>query len=303
MTTPFSDLDAFQAIPRTGGLALSPDGTRLVTSVATLNSEATKWVNALWEIDPTGEQPATRLTRSRKGEASPAFLPNGDLLFTSARPDPDAKDDKPTTRQRRSGCCRPAAARPAWWAPGPGGVGGVVVAKDAGTVLVSSATLPGAVTGEDDEKRRKERKDKKVKAILHTGYPVRYWDHDLGPDAPRLLTGIVDEHERITWDDRTPTPGRALDEASYDISADGATIVTSWSVAESAATRRSTLAVIDGAGQRVLLDDQATSTAARRSRRTARSSRAPARLTVTPTSPATTGSSSCRSTAPPTPVS
>lgn len=256
MTTPFSDLDAFQAIPRTGGLALSPDGTRLVTSVATLDSDATKWVTALWEVDPTGERPATRLTRSRKGEAFPTFLPDGDLLFTSARPDPDAKepaDDAPAALwllPARGGEARVVGTR-------PGGIGGVVVAKQSGTVLVSSATMPGAVSAEDDEKRRKERKDRKVKAILHTGYPVRYWDHDLGPDAPRLLTGTVTQHERVDWNDQTPAPERALDEASYDISADGSVIVTTWSLEEPAASRRSTLVVLENGKRRVLLDDSA----------------------------------------------
>lgn len=255
MTTPFSDLDAFQAIPRVSGLALSHDGTRLVTSVATLDTDATRWVTALWEVDPAGERPASRLTRSRKGEAAPAFLPGGDLLFTSARPDPDAtepKDDAPAALwllPARGGEARVVGTR-------PGGVAGVRVARGSGTVLVSSATMPGAVTAEDDEQRRTARKDKKVTAILHTGYPVRHWDHDLGPDAPRLLSGEVVAHERVDWRDLTPSPGRSLDEADYDISADGGTVVTSWSVADPGGARRSTLVVLTGAGQRVLLDDR-----------------------------------------------
>ena len=50
--------------------------------------DRTRFRTALWEIDPTGERPARRLTRG-SGETAPAFLPDGDLLFTSARPDPD----------------------------------------------------------------------------------------------------------------------------------------------------------------------------------------------------------------------
>jgi dipeptidyl aminopeptidase/acylaminoacyl peptidase len=91
--TPFNDLDDFAALPRVEGLRLSPDGSRLVTSVATLNRDQTKWVSALWEVDPSGERPARRLTRSAKGERDAAFLPDGSLLFCSARPDPDAKDE------------------------------------------------------------------------------------------------------------------------------------------------------------------------------------------------------------------
>ena len=37
--TPFHDLDQYVAIPRTGGLVMSPDGRRLVTSVSTLDAQ------------------------------------------------------------------------------------------------------------------------------------------------------------------------------------------------------------------------------------------------------------------------
>src|SRR6185312_7618293 len=79
---------------QTCALPISPDGTRLVTAVQTLNPKRTKWVTALWEVDPDGERPARRLTRSAKGEGGAAFLPDGSLLFTSARPDPAVEDDE-----------------------------------------------------------------------------------------------------------------------------------------------------------------------------------------------------------------
>ncbi|MEO5651871.1 MAG: S9 family peptidase, partial [Marmoricola sp.] len=90
---PFHDLDVFLDLPRGSGLALSPDGNRLVTSQQTLNPERTKWVTALWEVDPAGEAPARRLTRSAKGEGGARFLPDGSVLFTSSRPDPEAKKE------------------------------------------------------------------------------------------------------------------------------------------------------------------------------------------------------------------
>src|SRR5688572_2006855 len=147
----YDDLDAFQALPRTSGLALSPDGARLVTAVATLDPDATKWVTALWEVDPAGARPARRLTRSRKGEAGPVFTPDGDVLFTSARPDPDADsaDDAPAALW-----LLPAAGEARVLATRPGGIGGVAVARDAGTVAVLSDTLPGSTDGASDEQRR-----------------------------------------------------------------------------------------------------------------------------------------------------
>ena len=109
--TPFHDLDAYVALGRAAGLALSPDGSRLVTSVSSLDSEKTAYVTAVWEIDPAGERPARRLTRSAKGEASAAFLPDGSLLFASARPDPLSPGTMSTTPFLTCGCCRPDPAR------------------------------------------------------------------------------------------------------------------------------------------------------------------------------------------------
>src|SRR4051795_10489434 len=151
------------ALPRVGELALSPDGTRLVTTVATLNPKRTKSMTALWEVDPAGERPARRLTRSAKGEGGPVFTAAGDVLFVSARPDPDEaepKDDAPAALwllPAGGGEARVVGSR-------PGGIDGVATAARAGTVAVLSPTLPGAVSGEDDEKRRKARKDRKVEA-------------------------------------------------------------------------------------------------------------------------------------------
>jgi dipeptidyl aminopeptidase/acylaminoacyl peptidase len=244
--TELTDLDAFQAVPRLSGLALSPDGTRLVTTVATLDPKQQKWVKALWELDPTGVQPARRLTRSAEGEAAPVFTATGDLLFTSTRPNPEgsAEDEKPAL----------------WRLPAEGGeahqiacrAGGVAGPRSAaGVVVVSSDTHPGST--DDDAARRQARTDRKVSAILHSGYPIRYWDHDLGPGEPRLLA-LRDDG----WRDLTPVPGRALDEAGYDLTPDGRRVVSTWSVAEPHGSRRATLVVIDTAtGERRVLADSA----------------------------------------------
>src|SRR3954468_7331756 len=161
--TPFADLDAFVALPRVSGLLLSPAGDRLVTAVSTLATDRTSYVSALWEVDPTGRRPARRLTRSAKGESPAAFLPDGSLLFTSSRPDPQAKadDDPPAALwllPAGGGGARAVAVR-------PGGVQGAVGARDDGRVMLTSATLPGATGTDDDERRRKARTEAKVTAI------------------------------------------------------------------------------------------------------------------------------------------
>lgn len=280
--TPFHDLDHYVAIPRVGGLALSRDGSRLVTTVQTLDPERTAYTTALWEVDPTGRRPARRLTRSTKGEASAVFTAGGDLLFTSARPDPDAgkNGDDPKSAL----WLLPAAGGEARVvATAPGGLGGPVAARDADVVSVRSSVLPGADDLEADGELRTARKDLKVSAILHTGYPVRHWDHDLGPGQDRRyvasVSDLADEPARplpaaaepgaTTTDSEASTDtttaqlrqltgaGPQLFEHDAALSPDGATLVTTWNVADPGAAIRTTLVAVDTATgeRRTLVDD------------------------------------------------
>ena len=256
--TPFHDLDAYIELPRGSGLALSPDGNRLVTAVATLNPKRTKYVTALWDVDPTGGRPARRLTRSAKGEAGAAFLPDGSLLFTSSRPDPEAEEDDKEVPllwllPAGGGEARVVAAR-------PGGVGDVHVASEAGTVAVSSATFPSSEDHEAEEAKRKDRKEKKVSAILHESVPVRFWDSDLGPDAPRIFAGELaadGADPRVELTDLTPDAGRALEGLELDISPDGSTVATTWNITERGGVRAGVALVEVGTGdRRLLLSDE-----------------------------------------------
>jgi hypothetical protein len=91
--------------------------------VKALSPGGKKYATALWEIDPGGVAGPRRLTRSVPGEANPAFLPDGTLLFVSQRPDPQAAQDDQEdpalwahARTRRTSPPRPA--RP-WWSSRP----------------------------------------------------------------------------------------------------------------------------------------------------------------------------------------
>jgi dipeptidyl aminopeptidase/acylaminoacyl peptidase len=262
--TPFHDLEAYAALPRLGGFALSPDGSRLVATLATPDPDGTKYVSALWEVDPAGGRPARRLTRSAKGEGAPEFLPDGSVLFVSARPDPEAtgKDDPVAALWQLpagGGEARVVATR-------PGGVSGVAVAREAGTVVLGSATLPSSVTAADDAERRKARKDRKVTAILHDSYPVRYWDSDLGPERRRLLVAAPGEVEpaegvaepRLALRDLTGHVRGVHPESTWDVTPDGATVVASLTRPEAGGSERFVLVAVDttGGAPRDLLADE-----------------------------------------------
>ncbi len=253
---PFRDLKDFVAIPRAVALRLSPDGSWLAAAVQTLSADGKKYLTSIWRIDPQGG-PARRLTRSAEGEASPRFLPDGSLIFTSTRPDPDADKTRPDAA--------PGEVAALWLLPPgggearivtalPGGVAAAEAARNAGTIVVSSPALPAAGqdgragedqvaadgnTGTEDARLRKERSEAGVTAILHESAPIRFWDHDLGPDQLRLFAvdpERIREAEQADGKrqefsglrDLTPEPGRALDEQAFELSPDGASVVTGW---------------------------------------------------------------------------
>jgi len=265
--TSFHNLADYVAIPRVAALRLAPDGSWLAAAVQTVGQEPRKYVTSIWRIPvPADGGPApdpaprpARLTRSAEGEGGPAFLPDGSLLFGSKRPGPpgpagdgDVGQDRPALwlLPAGGGEARRIAAP-------PGGVAAIATARASQAVVFATPELTGADGADDDLKRRKARKEAGVSAILHESGPVRYWDHDLGPDTLRLQVGHVPGGDEDPLEPRgiTPDPGRALDENSFDISPDGTRVVAAWSVRDESGDQADEIHVIDVATgeHRVLL--------------------------------------------------
>ena len=180
----FESMDNVIRLPRVDAVALSPDGSTATLGVSTLSADSTSYERAWWAVPTAGEGAPRRLTRSAKGEGPGAYLPSGDFLFVSRRAGADALDDAPAQLW-----LLPAAGGEARQVTAlAGGVSGIVaVASDAPVAVFSAPVLPRSASLEDDAARRAKRKDKKVSAILHSSYPVRYWDSDLGPDQEHLF--------------------------------------------------------------------------------------------------------------------
>jgi dipeptidyl aminopeptidase/acylaminoacyl peptidase len=233
--------------------ALAPDGRTFKSSI--------------WRVAAGPAGAAVRLTWSAEGEDSPAFLPDGGMLFLSARPAPPGPDPKPAETADD-----PGGKRALWLLPAtggearrvaapPGGLSRLATAASSGWAAFTAPVLPGAGGAAADGQQRQARADAGVTAILHESPLVRHWDHDLGPDEQRLLatdllaaqaawSGPGGSSKRVAEAaaaprDLTPQAGRALDEHAFELSPDGRLAVTGWSVDDGAGGLRKDLVVID----------------------------------------------------------
>ncbi len=260
------DLQEYVAIPRVTALRLAPDGSWLAAVVQNVGGEPPQYLSSIWRIDTAEDREPVRLTRSAAGEASPLFRSDGSLLFVSKRPDPEAgSKDAQASSDKPAVWLLPAAGGEAMRIAAPGGgVTGLAVAKREQAFVYAAAVFPGATDTEQDAARRKARADAGVSAILHEpGGRLRFWDHDLGPEAIRLLTPagseLIDQQSGDDDDaraareprDLTPDPGQALDEQEFELAPDGSAVVTGWRVTEEGGWLRNEVVVIDAVtGQR-----------------------------------------------------
>ncbi|WP_022903597.1 alpha/beta fold hydrolase [Curtobacterium sp. B8] len=275
MTTPFSDLDQFTALPRVDGIAVAPDGSRVFLTVSALDDERTGYRRSVWCVPADGSGTPVRLTRSAKGEGGIAVTRGGDVLFVSGRPDESGAEDAAQlwVLPAAGGEARPVTAL-------SGGAGGVLATAPGSDVVAFMAPLlPGADADDEtsflaaDAALRKRRKERKVAAILHETYPVRYWDHDLGPDETHVLTlDLAELRERDAAvrpadapdypthlprpADLTPAPARTLDHVDGALTPDGSVLLASVAVQEPRGFR-STLVTVDvRTGTRTVVFDE-----------------------------------------------
>ena len=75
------------------------------------------------------------------------------------------------------------------------GVGSFVTARGADVVVVRVPVHPGTTTLAEDAEREKVRTKAGVSAQLYEGYPIRFWDHYLGPREDHLFLLDSDEVE------------------------------------------------------------------------------------------------------------
>lgn len=269
--SPWEDLRAYAATPRLQSVLLSPDGNTLLVSMAELNHDRTGFVTAWWSVDPRGERPARRYTRSTEGESGAAFRTDGSLIFGSGRAVPPPAQHygpKPATEPSDDDgvlWCLPAAGGEAYpIARRYGGWNAVTAARARNQLILTASAYPGTESEPADQELRKLRKDKKVSAILHETYPVRFWDHDLGTAETRHYAVDLDDHSvrdgtrldpELDVTDLTrlaPGAGRKLDDVQA-IADDGSFAIAGWEIPRGRGVSTAGLAELDLTGGGVVL--------------------------------------------------
>jgi dipeptidyl aminopeptidase/acylaminoacyl peptidase len=234
----FADPSTFVTLGRLTALALSPDGTRLVAVRQEPDAKGRRYAGALWSIDPAGTAGAARLTRSEQGENSPAFRPDNGLLFCSSRPDPDGGEGEAAIWEL------PTWGEPRVVARASGGLSAPLVAAGTGSLFALGSRLAGG--HDDDRAARTDRDERGLNHVLHTGFPIRYWDSELNTDAPRLFALDGAEARDLLGD-----TGAALTNAGLSVDAAGTTLATTWQVPLRGGRTGYRLALVDAASGKV----------------------------------------------------
>lgn len=209
MDTPFDTLTEFVGLSRVTGLS-AEHGTAIAT-VATISEKKDSYLSHLVRLD-ADKRTATRLTRSAKGESLAAIGPRGEIYFTSEREDP-GKDGEVTSALWMlppTGEARVVGRR-------PGGFGSVVATESA--LWVTAPVLPTVETEEGYTEVSKERAEAGVTGMLHTSFPTRFWDHDLGVTEKAVFVAdlpSLDGDDLLTLT-RVPTPAGRI----HNLSASG----------------------------------------------------------------------------------
>ncbi|MGO2634482.1 MAG: S9 family peptidase, partial [Galactobacter sp.] len=192
--------------PRLAGITTTPEG-RIVTHVSRLDAKATAYRTELLELIDGELLP---LTRGNASVGSVALAEDGTTYFTAKRvgEDGESSDDAQLWALPPRGEARELASR-------PGGFGTLelVTAKDGTQRLIAELEVHSqAATEAEHQELSKQRKDAKVTAALHSQFPTRYWNTDLGPSSTVLaVAGLSADGSLGEFSYQQMPPGRMID--------------------------------------------------------------------------------------------
>lgn len=200
---------------RINGFIATPGG-RLVAQVSGLNAKGDGYRTRLAEyLDGArtdGDAAVLELTRGSASVGSVALAEDGTTFFTAKRESEngESSDDAQLWALPPRGEARQIATR-------PGGFGTLRLGDG---VLVADLAVHSQATNETEHVELSScRKKAKVTGALHSAFPTRFWDHDLGPASTVLA--IAELPQDLFRAEATPAP-EALAGASSDTSSEDA---------------------------------------------------------------------------------
>lgn len=164
---------------RAGAPAPSPDGKWVVFSVTEPAYDDKDERSDLWLVPGDAGAPPRRLTFTRGAEGSPAWSPDGRrIAFTAKRENDEASQvyviDIGGGEAVRVTSLSTGASSPRW-------------SPDGKALAFTSMVYPGAADDAANRKTAAERKDRKYRARVYDGFPIRHWDRWLDDRRTHLF--------------------------------------------------------------------------------------------------------------------
>jgi dipeptidyl aminopeptidase/acylaminoacyl peptidase len=240
-------LATYFALPRVTGLAVAPDGERIVVQVTTATSDMRTLRSELRELRSNGRRQPHRLPLSDLTPTLPVFLPDGSLLCTRHGAEAAPGSATEILQIDASWCDVTPIARV------PGTIHALAAASNAPIVVIRADLLPEASTFAEDVAASGCERELGPAGIVFDEYPIRYLDRELGPRKARLLRWDIAKHPSIlAATNIAPTTGNELFDAQFAVSPDGGMVVTTWSRRAEGIRREVDLIVIADDGIRPL---------------------------------------------------
>ncbi len=211
-------------MPRVGAPVMSPDGKFAAFNVTEASYKKDESQTHLWIVATDGSGSARRLTSSKSTESGVAWSPDSRRIAFSAKRNEDKVaqiwilDLAAGGEAQRVTSLSTGASEPEF-------------SPDGKHLLFTSHVYTEAMNDKDNARIAKEHEERKYKAHVYTGFPVRHFDKWIEPDKrphPFVQTlGADDAHDLIAGSALAKLPGYSApeDNAGATWAPDGRSVV------------------------------------------------------------------------------
>jgi dipeptidyl aminopeptidase/acylaminoacyl peptidase len=170
---------------RLGAPQVSPDGRRLVVSVAEPSYDENMLLSDLWLIDTSARHNTRRLTSTRRPEAGVTWSPDSRrIAFASQRDNDDVAQIYSLDLDAGGEAQRITSLS--------GGARNPVYSHDGRYLAYVSAMFPGARDDATNKQLLEARRTRKANVRIYDGFPIRSWDRWLDERQVRIFVQPLD---------------------------------------------------------------------------------------------------------------